>query len=191
MAFLKFHIDQFVSTYDYFRSLTRLRDLISTPSEMCCNDTIQFSIDMHCMCKYGRAKEYLPVCIFMFIHLIVILCMLNNIESHNINNNLWNRYDVGSAPIVFAHHRTVSRAYLCHAIVSRMDILRAMHKQMYNYKWPDYGDSHQRHQKWYVTMLSKLECELYLIWKYERKDEYSSVHILMFIYQLNRIKYSR
>ena len=115
------YIDQFVSTYDYIRPLTRLRDLISTPSEMCCNDTIQFSIDMHCMCKYGRTNEYIPVCIFVFIHLIVILCMLNNIESHNvINNNLWNRYDVGSAPIVLAHHRTVSRAYLCHAIVSRM-----------------------------------------------------------------------
>ena len=182
MAFLKFYIDQFVSTYDYIRPLTRLRDLISTPSEMCCNDTIQFSIDMHCTCKYGRTNEYLPVCIFMFIHLIVILCMLNNIESHNINNNLWNRYDVGSAPIVLAHHRTVSRAYLCHAIASRMDILRFMHKPTYIYKWPDYGDSHQRHQKWYVTMLSKLECELYLIWKYERKDEYLSVYILMFIY---------
>ena len=191
MAFLKFYIDQFVSTYDYIRPLTRLRDLISTPSEMRCNDTIQFSIDMHCMCKYGRTIEYLPVCIFMFIHLIVILCMLNNIESHNINNNLWNRYDVGSASIVLTQHRTVSRAYLCHAIVSRMDILRAMHKQMYIYKLPDYGDSHQRHQKWYVTTRSKLECELYLIWKYERKDEYLSVFILMFIYQLNRIKYSR
>ena len=122
MAFLKFCIDQFVSTYDNIRPLTRLRDLISTPSEMCCNDAIQFSIDMHCMCKYGRTNEYLPVCIFMFIHLIhVILCMLNDIESHNvINNNLWNRYDVGSAPIELAHHRTVFRAYLCHAIVSRM-----------------------------------------------------------------------
>ena len=97
--FFKFYIDQFVSTYDYIRPLTRLRDLISTPSEMCCNDTIQFSIDMHCMCKYGCTNEFLPVCIFMFIHLIVILCMLNNIESHNINNNLWNRYDVGSAPV--------------------------------------------------------------------------------------------
>ena len=124
MAFLMFYIDQFVSTYDYIRPLTRLRDLISTPSEMCRNDTIQFSIDMHCMCKYGRTNEYLPVCIFMLIHRIVILCMLNNIESHNvINNNLWNRYDVGSAPIVLAHHRTVSRAYLCHAIVSRMTSL--------------------------------------------------------------------
>ena len=112
--FLKFYIDQFVSTYDYIRPLTRLRDLISTPSEMCCNDTnvIQFSIDMHCMCKYRRSNEYLPVCIFMFIHLIVMLCMLNNTEIHNINNNLWNRYDVGSAPIVLAHHGTVSRAYL-------------------------------------------------------------------------------
>ena len=121
MAFLKFYIDQFVSTYDYIRPLTRLRDLISTSSEMCCNDTIQFSIDMHFICKYGRTNEYLPVCIFMFIHLIVILSMLNNIESHNvINNNLWNRYDVGSAPIVLAHHRTIYHAYLCHAIVSRM-----------------------------------------------------------------------
>ena len=92
---------------------------------------------------------------------------------------------------MLAHHRTVSRAYLCLAIVSRMDILRAMHKQIYIYKWPDYGDSCQRHQKWYVTMLSKLECELFLIWKYERKDEYLSVYILMFIYQLNRIKYSQ
>ena len=157
MAFLKFYIDQSISIYDYIKPLTKLRDLISTPSEMCYNDTIQFSIDMHCICKYGRTNEYLPVCIFMFIHLIVILCMLNNIESHNfINNNLWNRYDVGSAPIVLAHHRTVSRAYLCHAIVSRMDILRVMHKPMYIYKWPDYGDSHQRHQKWYVTILSKI-----------------------------------
>ena len=122
MAFLKFYFDQFVSTYDNIRSLTRLRDLISTPSDMCCNDAIQFSIDMHFMCKYGRKNEYLPVCIFMFIHLIVILSMLNNIESHHvINNNLWNRYDFGSAPIVLAHHRAVfSRAYLCHAIVSRM-----------------------------------------------------------------------
>ena len=120
-VFLKFYINQFVSTYDYIRPLTRLRDLISTPSEMCCNDTIQFSIDMHLMCKYGRTNEYLPACIFMLIHLIVILSILNNIESHNsINNNLWNRYDVGSAPIVFAQHRTVSRAYLCHAIVSRI-----------------------------------------------------------------------
>ena len=121
VAFLKFCIDQFVSTYDYIRPLTRLRDLISTPSWICCNDTVQFSINMHCMCKYGCTNEYLPVCIFMFIHVIVILCMLNDIESHNaINNNLWNHYDVGSAPIVLAHHRTVSRAYLCHAIVSRM-----------------------------------------------------------------------
>ena len=118
---LKFYIDQFVSTYDYIRPLTRLRDLISTAPEMCCNYTIQFSIEMHCMCQYGRTNEYLPVCIFMFIYLIVILCMLNNIKIHNvINNNLWNRYDVGSAPIVLAHHRTVFRAYLCHAIVSRM-----------------------------------------------------------------------
>ena len=62
---------------------------------------------------------------------------------------------------------------------------------MYIYKWPDYGDSHQRHQKWYVKILSKLECELYLIWKYEGKDEYLSVYILMFIYQLNRIEYSQ
>ena len=47
---------------------------------------------------------------------LVILSILNNIESHNvINNNLWNRYDVGSAPIMLAQHRTVSRAYLCHA----------------------------------------------------------------------------
>ena len=68
-----------------------------------------------------------------------------------------------------------------------------MHKPMYIYKWPDYiyGDSHQRHQKWYVTILCKLECELYLTWKYERKDEYLTVYILMFIYQLNRIKYSK
>ena len=108
-----------VYIYDYIRPLTRLRDLLSTPSEMCCSDTIQFSIDMLFMCRYGRTNEYSPVCIFMFIHLIVILSILNNIESHNvINNNLWNRYDVGSAPIV--QHRTVSRAYLCHAIVSRM-----------------------------------------------------------------------
>ena len=70
-----------------------------------------------------------------------------------------------------------------------INILRVMHKPMYIYKWSDYGDSHQRRQKWYVTILSKLECELYLIWKYERKDEYLSVYILMFIYQLNRIKY--
>ena len=49
MAFLKFYINQFVFTYDYIRPLTRLRELISTPSEMCCNDTIQFSIDLHCM----------------------------------------------------------------------------------------------------------------------------------------------
>ena len=26
---------------------------------MCCNDTTQFSIDMHFMCKYGRKNEYL------------------------------------------------------------------------------------------------------------------------------------
>ena len=98
-----------------------LRDLMSTPSEMCCNGTFQFSIDMHFMCKHRRTNEYLPVCIFMFIHLIIILGMLNDIERHNvINNNLWNRCDVGSAPIVLAHHRTVSRAYLCYAIVSRM-----------------------------------------------------------------------
>ena len=70
-------------------------------------------------------------------------------------------------------------------------ILRVMHKPMYVYKWPDYGDSHQRHQKWSVAILSKLECELYLIWKYERKDEYLPVYILMFINQLNRIKYSQ
>ena len=38
-----------------------------------------------------------------------------------------------------------------------------------------YGDSHQRHQKWSVTILSKLECELYLIWKNERKDGYLPV----------------
>ena len=121
MAFSKFYSNQFVFTYDYSRPLTRLRDLMSTPSEMCCNDTIQFSIDKLFMCKYGRTNEYLPVCIFMFIHLIVILSILNNIESHNvINNNLWNRYDDGWAPIVLAQHRTVSRAYLCHAIVSRM-----------------------------------------------------------------------
>ena len=67
------------------------------------------------------------------------------------------------------------------------DILRVMHKPLFVYKWPDYGDSHQRYQKWYVTILSKLECELYLIGKYERKDEYLSVYNLMFIYQLNRI----
>ena len=66
------------------------------------------------------------------------------------------------------------------------DILRVMHKLIYVYKWPDYGDSYQRHQKWSVTILSKLECELYLIWKYERKDEYLPVYILMFIYQLSR-----
>ena len=56
---------------------------------------------------------------------------------------------------------------------------------------PDYGDSHQRHQKWSVTILSKLECELYLIWNHERKDEYLPVYILMFIYLLGRIKYSQ
>ena len=73
-------------------------------------DTIQLNIDMHFMSKYGRTNEYLPVCIFMFIQLIVILSILNNIESHDIiNNNLWNRHDVGSAPIVLAQHRTVSR----------------------------------------------------------------------------------
>ena len=119
--FLKFYINQFVSTYDYIRPLTKIRDLISTPSEMCCNDTIQFSIDTHFMCKYGCTNEYIPVCIFMFIHLNVILSILNNIESHNVKkNNLWNRDDVGFAPIVSAQHWTVSRAYLCHAIVSRM-----------------------------------------------------------------------
>ena len=76
---------------------------------------------MHFMCKYGRTNEYLLVSIFNLIHLIVILSILNNIEGHNvINNNSWDRYDVGSALIVLAQHRTVSRAYLCHAIVSRM-----------------------------------------------------------------------
>ena len=54
-------------------------DLISTPSEMRCNDTIQFIINMHFMCKYGCTNEYLPVSIFMFIHLIVILSILNNV----------------------------------------------------------------------------------------------------------------
>ena len=54
-----------------------------------------------------------------------------------------------------------------------------------------YGDSDQRHQKRSVTTLSKLECDLYLIWKYERKDEYLTVYILIFIYLLGRIKYSQ
>ena len=35
------------------------------------------------MCKYGRKNEYLLVYIFMYIHLIVILSILNDIESHN------------------------------------------------------------------------------------------------------------
>ena len=48
---------------------------------------------------------------------------------------------------------------------------------MYIYKWPDYGDANQRHQKWYVTILSEWEWELYFIWKYERKDEYLPVYI--------------
>ena len=46
---------------------------------MRCNDTIQCSINMHFMYKYGCTNEYLPVCIFMFIHLIVILSILNNV----------------------------------------------------------------------------------------------------------------
>ena len=53
-------INQFVSIYDYSRPLTRLRELISTPSEVCYNDTIKFSIDMYFMCKYGRKSKYLP-----------------------------------------------------------------------------------------------------------------------------------
>ena len=112
---------------------------------MCCNDTIQFSIDIHFMCKYGHKNEYLPVCIFMFIHLIVILSILKDIESHNIiNKKLWNRYDAGSALIVFAQHLTVSRAYLCHAIVSRMTFFTLCINQcmFISSHRPDYGDSH-------------------------------------------------
>ena len=40
-------------------------------------------------------------------------------------------------------------------------------------------------------MLSKLEFELYLIWEYERKDEYLPVYILMFTYLLGGIEYSQ
>ena len=47
---------------------------------MCCNENIQFSIDMHFMCKYALKNEYLLVCIFMFMHLIVILSILINIK---------------------------------------------------------------------------------------------------------------
>ena len=155
-----------------------------------CAAMILSNLELICifLCKYGRTDEYLPVCIFMFLHLLVILSILNNIEIHNvINKYLWNRYDVWSTPIVLAQHRTVSRAYLCHAIVSHMASFASCIKPIYIYKWP-----HQRHQNWsYVTTMSKLECELYVIWKYERNDEYLLVYILMFIYQLNRIKYSQ
>ena len=50
-------------------TMTRLRELVSTPSEMWCNDTVQLNIDMHFMCKYGRKNEYLPVYIFMLIYI--------------------------------------------------------------------------------------------------------------------------
>ena len=41
----------------------------------------------------------------------------------------------------------------------------------------------------FYLLLLLLEFELYLIWKYECKDEYIPVYILMFIYLLGRIKY--
>ena len=81
----------------------------------------QWNLFLNALLTIGTYERVLNSFIFMFIHLIVILSILNNIESHNaINNNLWNRHDVESTPIVLAQHRTVSRAYLCHAIASRM-----------------------------------------------------------------------
>ena len=63
--------------------------------------------------------RYAFSCLYIWL---LYMSILNNIESHNvINKNLWNRYVVGSAPIMLAQHwAVVSRAYLFHAIVSPM-----------------------------------------------------------------------
>ena len=102
---------------------------------MYCNDTIQFSIDMHFMCKYGRKNEFLPACIFMFIHLIVTLSILNNIESHNAGWVYKQKFVESLWCWIGTNSRTVPRAYLLPCYRESHDIFRVMHKPMCVYKW--------------------------------------------------------